>query len=176
MTLVVRGADPGALRRTVEREVAALLPDVPVSDVRTLEEVVGRSLARERFAALLVSLFTVLALLLAAVGVYGLLAYAVERRRREIGIRRVLGAGARPILRDTVGRALAVIAAGAGAGLVAAALAGRLLQGLLFGVAAHDPLTFVAAPLALLVAGLAAATFPARRALRLDPARELRGE
>jgi putative ABC transport system permease protein len=176
MTLVVRGPDHAALRRTVEREVAALLPDVPVSDLRTLEEVVGRSLARERFAALLVGLFTVLALTLAAVGVYGLLAYAVERRRREIGIRRVLGAGARPILRDTVGSALAVIAAGTAAGLMAAALAGRLLQGLLFGVTAHDPLTFVIAPLALLAAGLAAATFPARRALRLDPARELRGE
>ncbi len=176
MTLVVRGPDPAALRRTVEREVAALLPDVPVSDVRTLEEVVGRSVARERFAALLVGLFTVLALLLAAVGVYGLLAYAVERRRREIGIRRVLGAGVGSILRDTVGRGLAVVAAGAAAGLAASLLAGRLLQGLLFGVDAHDPLTLLLAPLALLGASLLASSFPARRALALDPAHELRGE
>ena len=176
MTMVLRGRDAAALRSAVEDGVHALAPEVPVNDFRTLEQVVGRSLARERFATLLVGLFTALALLLAAVGVYGLLAYAVERRRREIGIRRVLGAGAGAILRDTVGHGLRVVAAGLAVGMAVALVAGRLLRGLLFGVAAHDPATLVAAVAALLLAATAASSFPARRALSLDPADELRGE
>ena len=109
-------------------------------------------------------------------GIYGLLAYAVEGRRREIGIRRVLGAGARPILRMTVGRGLAVVTVGAAVGLAAALLASRLLESLLFGVTAGNPATYAMALAVLFAAGLVATGFPARRALAVDPAAELRGE
>lgn len=179
MTVTVRaaaGTDRRALERAIERQVHALDPNLPVAGFRTLEQVVGRSLARQRFTLLLVGAFSLLALVVAAVGVYGLLAYAVERRRREIGIRRVLGAGVGDVVAATVGRGLAVVAAGVAVGLVAALLGARLLSGLLFGVATHDPLTFVAAPAVLFAVALAASSLPARRALAVDPAEVMRSD
>lgn len=179
MTVTVRtapGLDPRGLERAVEREVHALDPNLPVQGFRTLEEVVGRSLARERFTLLLVGAFSLLALLVAAVGIYGLLAYAVERRLREIGIRRVLGAGIGDVVAATVGRGLLVVGFGLAAGLAVALLGARLLGGLLFGIPAHDPVTFVAAPAVLLAVALVASLLPARRALAVDPVEVMRAE
>ncbi|HMB53530.1 MAG TPA: ADOP family duplicated permease, partial [Thermoanaerobaculia bacterium] len=179
MTVTVRGTpglDGAQLERAVTRQVHALDPNLPVQGFRTLEEVVGHSLARERFTLLLVGAFSLLALLVAAVGIYGLLAYAVERRLREIGIRRVLGAGIGDVVAATVGRGLLVVAIGRTAGLAVAFLAVRLLTGLLFGIPAHDPVTFVAAPAVLVAVALVASLLPARRALAVDPVEVMRAE
>lgn len=176
MTLTLRGADAQEIRRLVEEEVHALDPTLPVSNFRTLAEVVGAATAEERFLVALVSLFSVLTLIVASVGIYGLLAYSVERRRGEIGIRRALGAPSRTLLASVLRRGLRPVAVGVTAGLAVAWLAGHLIQKLLFGVPPHDPITLVAAPLVLLLVSALAASIPAVRALRTDPARVLRAE
>lgn len=151
-------------------------PDIPLLDVRTVQDELRTALARERFLLVLLGTFATLALALAAVGVYGTTAHAVRRRTAEIGVRMALGAAGRDVTRWIVGAAMRPVLAGAVVGLGGAFMVGRLLRGILFGVAAFDPLTLAAVALTLTGVPLAAALLPARRAARTDPLRVLRAE
>jgi putative ABC transport system permease protein len=177
MDLVVRAAsDPLGLARAVREEIRAVDKTVAVYGVTTLENQLAELTAPRRFQTLLVTLFAALALGLAAVGVYGVLHYAVARRTQEIGIRMALGARAGNILRTVLGQGLGLAGAGVALGLVAASWLTQLLSSLLFGVGATDPATFVAAPLVLLAVAAAASLIPARRATKVDPLEALRCE
>ena len=178
LTLVVRTrvANPASLTAAIRAQLAAVDPDIPLTNVRVFEEYISRSLAQPRFNALLLSIFAGTALLLTAIGIYGLMAYSVVQRTNEIGIRMALGAEQSSIFRLIVGQAMTLVAISVVVGLVAAFAATRLLNSLLFGVGAWDPITFGA--IVLLIAGVAflAAWLPARRAARVDPMIALRAE
>jgi putative ABC transport system permease protein len=177
MTLVVRASgDPRALAGAVREQIRALDPSVPVYDVKTMQEIVYESLARERFIMLLMALFAALALALAAVGIYGVVSYATAQRTHEIGIRMALGAQARDVLKLMVRQGLSPVLAGVGLGLLAALALTRLMSSLLYGVSATDPLTFAAVALLLTAVSLLACYLPARRATRVDPLTALRYE
>jgi putative ABC transport system permease protein len=177
MSLVVRTAsDPTSLTAAIRREVLSLDKEQPISGVLTLTELLATSVAQRQFAMLLLGVFAVVALLLAAIGIYGVLSYAVTQRTHEIGIRMALGAGQREILRLVVGQGMRLALLGVGIGLAVALALMRLLASLLFEVSATDPVTFVS--IALLLAGVAflACWIPARRAARVDPLVALRCE
>ncbi len=177
LTLVARtSSDPAALAAQVRNEVWAIDKNLPVSRVATMEQVIAEQLWRPRFLMLLLGSFASVALLLAAVGIYGVMSYAVARRTHEIGIRMALGAQAGDVLRLVVGQALALALTGVAAGLAAAFALTRVVSGLLFGVSATDPLIFIAIPLILTGVALAACFIPARRAARVDPMVALRCE
>ena len=153
--------------------------DQPVYNIRTMQELVSRSMGRQRFPMLLLVAFAALAMLLACVGIYGVISYSVTERVREIGIRMALGAEKRDVLRMVVGQGLRLAVAGVGIGAVAALILAPLLSSfshLLYGVRAADPVTFIAVALGLLGAALLACYLPARRAARLDPMIALRQE
>jgi putative ABC transport system permease protein len=177
MTFVVRTAVPPlSLSNSVTGIVRNLDPEVPVADIRTMEQVLERSLARPRTLSVLLTAFAVIALLLAAVGVYGVMSYSVSQRTREIGVRMALGATSESVFRMVLGQALRLVAGGTVAGLIAAALLTRLLESLLFQTGTLDGLTF-AVTAAVLVAVAALASFvPARRSMRLNPVEALRAE
>lgn len=170
MVVVLRTSDDaaryGSALRSVVREVA---PSVPVAEMRTLENVLATTLARPRLAGGLFTVFAGFALMLAAIGVYGVLAYAVRQRAREIGIRVALGAAPADVRRMVVRQGLAVSAVGAVAGLVAASFATRVLATEVHGVEVHDGATFALVPVVLLAVSAAASYLPARRATRIDP-------
>ncbi|HEV2444854.1 MAG TPA: FtsX-like permease family protein, partial [Candidatus Sulfopaludibacter sp.] len=149
---------------------------LPVSDIHSMEEVVWLSTGRQRFSMLLMAAFGTSALLLAAVGIYGLMAYTVEQRTQEIGIRLALGANAGQVRNMVVRQGMALAVAGLAAGLAAAWGIARLFESLLFGVKAHDPAVFLLAPAILCIAGLAAVWIPAARASRVNPIDSLRYE
>jgi predicted permease len=175
MTLVVRGpGDPRTLLAPVRDLVRELDPALPLAAVRPLTEVVGDALATARLAGTLVSLFAGLALVLAAVGLFGVLAWVVSRRMREIGVRLALGAPPGTVRGMVLRQGLRLTGFGLVAGGLLAAASARLLEGLLVGVQAHDPLTAGAALLLLLATAFLAADLPARRAARVDPAKALR--
>jgi ABC-type antimicrobial peptide transport system permease subunit len=177
MTLVVRGTvDPQGLARAVREEIRALDAALPVANVRTMSDVVGTTLSAPRFAGILLTAFAVLALVLSAIGIYGVLSYLVTRRRREIGIRLAIGARRMQVLRMVLQSALGLALAGIVLGLVAAAWASRLMTGLLHGVTPGDPGTFVAVGAALVLVATLASLVPALRATRIDPAVALRSE
>ena len=177
LDLVVRtDGDPMALLPAVKAQVAALDPAQPVTRVRTIEQVLERSAGPQRLAAQLLGLFAAAALLLAALGIYGVVSYAVSRREREIGVRMALGAQAGDVLRMVLREGLRLSLAGVAAGVIAALLLARLIAGFLHGVSARDPLTYAAVALGLLAAALLASFLPARRATRVDPAVALRAE
>ena len=170
MTYAIRTADnPEAMIPTFRREVLALDPDQPVFNVRTMEDVVDRSMGTRRFSAILFSVFAGAALLLATLGIYGVMAYSVTQRTQEIGIRMALGAQAGDVLRMVVRQGMILTLVGIGVGLVGALGITRLIANLLFGVQATDPATFVAISLLLGVVALLACYLPARRAARLNP-------
>jgi ABC-type antimicrobial peptide transport system permease subunit len=177
MFLVVRAhGDPGGLLGAVRERVRQVDPDVPVSNAQTMQARVSASVAQPRLQTIVLGTFASLALVLAAVGVYGVTAYAVRQRTREIGIRMALGAGRRAILALLLGKGVAMVATGVGAGVVGALALTRAMRMLLYGVSATDPLVFVALTAVLALVALFAALLPARRATRLDPVIALRDE
>jgi putative ABC transport system permease protein len=177
MVYVVRTeTDPRALVEPARRAIQGLDPQQPIAQVRTMEEVLGETLARHRFSALLLAGFSLASLLLAAVGVYGVLAYAVSERTREMGVRVAVGAAPRQIASMIVGQGTRLVVAGAAAGLAGAMALSGLLESLLFGVGARDPVTLVSVTLVILLAALLAAWIPARRAAGLDPIAALRSD
>jgi len=174
---VIRSSlDKSTLLAAAQREVKALDPNLPVSNVRMMEEVVAQSLATRRFVLLLFGLFAGLALLLATGGVYGVLTASVSQRARELGIRIALGATARDVGRLIVGQGLKLVLSGIALGLVAALALRRMIEKLLFGVSPTDPLTYIAIASLLVGVALVACWIPARRATKVDPLVALRSE
>ncbi len=175
--LVIRTAgDPTALLPSVRSAVAELDRGLAVSNPRPMDEIVGRSLAQDRFVAALLSGFAGLALLLAAVGLYGVVAYSVNRRMRELGVRIAVGAAERDIRRLIIGGSMGLVAIGVAIGVVAAALLTRFLESLLFGVPATDPVTYLLVAVLLAAVALLASAMPAERAARIDPVLVLKAE
>jgi putative ABC transport system permease protein len=176
LNVVIRTrGDAMALAGPAREAVRRIDPNLPVASVRTMEQVVGEATARSRMSSYLLAAFATLALLLAGIGLYGIVSYAVTQRRGEIGVRVALGAERGNILRLIARQGMVLTAAGLVLGLAGALALTRLLRSLLFGVTATDPLTFVAVPLLLATVALLASYFPARRAARVDPAIALRG-
>jgi putative ABC transport system permease protein len=176
-SIAVRTAgDPLALAPAVKAAIARVDKEQAVTRVRTMDEVAAQSTAQPRFRAQLVGSFGALALVLAAIGIFGVLAFSVSQRRREFGIRMALGARSADVLRMVAANGLRIALTGIAIGLAGAALLTRLLAALLYGVKPADPATFVAAPLVLAVVALAACAAPAWHASRVDPAEALRQE
>jgi predicted permease len=169
-------ADPLLLAEQVREQIQAVDPALPVSGAQTLNETVGASLADRRFSMLMIASFALTALLLAGLGVYGVISYMVNERRHEIGIRLALGAQRSNILGMVLGQGLRLALAGAAIGLAGAVLVSHLMAGLLYGVKPTDPLTFVAVSLLLISVALLACYIPAGRATRVDPMVVLRHE
>jgi predicted permease len=177
MTFVMRtSADPLAMVSHVRQVVKAMDPTIPIADVRTLEMVTDRALAQPRFATTLLGLFGAVALLLATIGIYGVVALRVARRGREFGIRMALGAQANSVVGMVLSRGVTIAGIGVAVGTVGALAATRSLGSFLYGVGSLDPLTFAAVPLFLALVALAASAIPAMRATRIDPAVALREE
>ncbi|MGD0014843.1 MAG: ABC transporter permease, partial [Bryobacteraceae bacterium] len=176
-TFVVRtGADPLAMLPAVRAAVLEAGNDQPVYGVRTMDQIVSASIADRRFSMLLLGIFAGLALLLAAVGIYGVISYTVAQRTREIGIRMVLGAGQADVLKVVVTQAMLPVVAGLAIGLGASFGLTRLMAGMLYGVNAGDPVTFIGVALVLAAVALIATLVPARRAARVAPMVALRYE
>lgn len=176
MTFVLRTTvDAESLMATVRREFQAVDPTVPVSQVSTMENVLAGSVERERFGVLLLILFASIALILAAVGVYGVVSYGVSQRTAEMGVRIAMGAEPRDVLRLVMADGARLTLAGVGLGLVGSAVLSRLLESQLYGVSATDPATFAGVAVTLTLVALAAAYVPARRTARLDPVVALQG-
>jgi len=177
MSLVVRGAsDPMSLIASARGAAQALDPSLPVFNVKTMETVIADSVSGNRMNALLLGLFAALALALAMLGVYGVMSYTVEQNTREIGVRMALGAEPRDVMRLVIGQGLSLTATGLVVGMIAAFALTRLMEALLFGVSATDPLTLIAAPVLLAIVALLACYVPARRATKVDPLVALRCE
>jgi putative ABC transport system permease protein len=150
--------------------------DVPISRTMTMDEVIGRSIADTRFLTQLLAGFALLALALGAIGVYGVLSYAVSQRTQEIGLRMALGAPQRVVLGSALGKGIALVTGGVVVGIIGAAATSGLLAGFLYGVSATDPIIFAAVGLFLIVVATVASFVPARRASRIDPMLALRLE
>jgi putative ABC transport system permease protein len=177
MFLVVKGDQSHeAITVAVRQAVTRVDPNQPVYGVRAMDSYAERAIAQQRFAMVLLSVFAAIGLILACVGVYGLMAYAVAQRTQELGIRMALGADAGRVRRLVVGQGVRLAAIGVAVGLAGAFAVTRLLQGMLFEVHANDPGTFIAVPLLLGGVAIAASYIPARRATRVDPMVALRSE
>jgi ABC-type antimicrobial peptide transport system permease subunit len=161
------------LGASVTRLVHEMEAEAPV-DIRTLDDIVGSTIARPRAISVLVGVFALVALALAAVGVYGVMAYSVRERTQEIGVRMALGASAASVLRLVLGQALRLVSIGVAVGLVAAGLLTRLLERLLYEVEPLDPWTFAVTATVLLVVATVASYLPARRGMRMAPVDALR--
>ena len=176
-TLVVRtSVDPHGLVPAIREQVLAVDRNQPVYDIKTMDERVAASLETRRFAVVLLGIFGTLALLLAAIGLYGVLAFTVSQRTREIGIHMALGARARDVLGMVIKQGMMLVLFGVVLGVAGAYALTRTMQSLLFEVSTTDPLTFAVVPLLLTVVGFAACYFPARRATKVDPLVALRYE
>jgi predicted permease len=176
VSFVARTTTPASVAEGIRAEIRRSAPDLPIEITRTMDEAVSASVAPPRFRMWLLALFATAATLIATCGIYGLMAYAVTQRRREIGVRMALGAQRRDVLRLVLGRALRIVAAGLIAGLAGAVVVTRVLQRFLFGVTPTDPLAFTVVTVLLLAVGLIAAWLPARRATRIDPTTALRAD
>jgi predicted permease len=177
MSLVVRtSGDPAALAGPIRAAVRSLDPSLPIANVRRMTDVVAASMATPRLTGSLLTIFGMLALVLAAIGVSGVLSYLVSRRRREIGIRMALGASRAGVLGLIVRRGLVTAGWGVAAGVLGGFVLTRLMEGLLYGVAPRDPATFGLVAALLLLIALLASAFPALRAARVDPLEALRAE
>jgi predicted permease len=176
-SLLVRTAmDPRGIAAALRSAIWAVDSEVPIPEVRTLEQVMERSVAQRRFQAMLVVLFAAAALALAAFGTYGVVSYAVARRRAEMGIRMALGAKRSDVLKMVLRQGMMPVVAGLAAGAMAALAIGRSVASLLFQVSPHDPVAFIAAGAVLLLVSVVACLVPARRATRVDPTEALRCE
>ena len=175
--VVVRTAsDPRAMAPAIRSAIASIDKDVPLGRVYTIDELIATSIAAPRFRATLLTIFAVTGLALAAIGIYGLMAYTVSERARELGVRVALGATARDVMRIVLGEALVLAASGVAAGVTGALAASRLIGAFLFGIAPTDPTTFVSIAAILVATALAGSYVPARRAARVDPMTTLRSE
>lgn len=175
LNFVIRTSNPGSVSADVRDALRAIDPNAVIK-VNTMEALIRESAAQPRFRTWLIAIFSVFALTLACLGVYGVIAYLVAQRYREIGIRIALGATRANILQLILGRTLRLAALGVATGVLAAFFLSRFLAGMLFGVTAHDPMTFVIVPLGLVGIALTAGYLPARRATRVDPVSSLRYE
>jgi putative ABC transport system permease protein len=177
MVFVVKTTgEPGTMAAAVRDLVHSLKPEQPVANIATMDDVVSRSLSQARFSMLLLSIFAASALVLSAVGIYGVMAYVVAQRNREMGIRLAMGAQTLDVLKLVLRQGGRLAAAGVIVGTVAALGMMRLLSSLLYGVSAADPLTFVGVAILSMLVSLAACYIPARRATRVDPMVALRYE
>jgi putative ABC transport system permease protein len=165
---------PLSLAASVRNVIWSVDKDQPVSEIRTMSDIVSQAVARQRFSMLLLGLFAGLALLLAAVGIYGVMSYSVVQRTREIGIRMALGAQKRDVLGMTLRHGLQLVAIGVVIGIAGAVGLTRLMASLLFGVSATDPGTFAAITIILAVVALLASYIPAMRSMKVDPVIALR--
>ena len=175
LTLRTR-ADPAGLTAAVTREAHALEPNVPIYDVKTMEQWLSGSLARRRFAMHALGLFAGLAMLLAAVGIYGVMSYTTAQRTREIGVRVALGAQRRDVLSLIIRKGVNLALLGAAIGLMGCLAASRLVSSLLYGVTPRDPWTLASTSLLLVAVAVLTSWLPARRAAGLDPMEALRYE
>ena len=169
-------AEPASLSRQIREAVHAIDPEIPIAEMATLSEIVDSSVTADRFSMLLLSAFGLLALLLASIGIYGVVSWSVLQQTSEIGIRIALGAQRQQILLMVLGQGARLACAGIGIGLVAAFAATRLIARFLYGVQATDPATFAAVSLLLIAVALLASYLPARRAMRIDPMKAIRLE
>jgi len=177
LSVVMRTAgDPALQTAALRSALAEIDPNQPLVKVRTMEENMATTVAQPRFRTWLIGILAMLALVLAAVGVYGVMSYTVTQRTSEIGVRVALGAQPRDVFRIIVGQGLRLALFGVSVGLVAALVLTRLLQSFLFGISAYDPLTFIGVSVLLTLVAVAASYFPARRATRVDPMIALRYE
>lgn len=177
LTLILRTAgDPAELTAALRAEIQGLDRNLPVFDIKTMTEHISEALSQERLIATLLGIFGLLALLLSAVGIYGLMSYSVTQRRREIGVRMALGARSQDILKLVVGKGLMLTSIGIATGLAAAIALTRVAGGLLFGISATDPMTFAVVSMILAGVALGACFVPARRATKVDPMVALRYE
>jgi ABC-type antimicrobial peptide transport system permease subunit len=174
--LVRTEAEPLSLVSAVRAQIAVLNKDQAVFNVRTMEQAVTQSIAPRRFSMLLLTVFALVALALASLGIYGLLSYAVAQRTREIGVRMALGAQSGDVVKLVMGQGMKHALIGVAIGLVASLALTRTMKTLLFGVSATDPITFAAIALLLTVVALLACWIPARRATKVDPLIALRSE
>jgi ABC-type antimicrobial peptide transport system permease subunit len=175
MSLVARTqAAPASVAQSIQRALYAVDPTQPVFDIKTMEERLDDSVAQRRFNMLLLGLFAALALILASIGIYGVISYSVTQRTREIGLRLALGAQRSDVLRLIIAQGLRLTVIGLAAGVMAALAIGKLISSLLYGINAHDPLTFLTTVFVLSAIALLACWLPARRASRLDPLIALR--
>jgi putative ABC transport system permease protein len=176
VNLMIRSAGASVPAAQVRSRLNSVDPDVPLSDAQTMRERLAASVGRPRYWATLVGIFAAVGVVLAAVGIYGVLSYSVSRQARDIGIRMALGAQASSVRRTVVGRGMGQAALGLGVGLGGALYLTRWLEGLLFGVSPTDPATFGLVSVLLLVVALAACYWPAQRATKVDPVRVLTEE
>ena len=176
VSFVARTAAPASVAEGIRAEIRRAAPDLPIENTVTMDEAVAASVAPPRFRMVLLVLFAATATLIATCGIYGVMAYAVTQRRREIGVRMALGAEPRDVLRLVLTRALRIVVAGLIVGLAGAAGMTRVLQRFLFGVTPTDPIAITIVTLLLMAVGLMAAWLPARRATRIDPCAALRAE
>jgi putative ABC transport system permease protein len=175
--VAVRSAtDPARLTSAIKGEVKAMDKDVPLYSVRTMEKLVAESVAQPRFRTLLLAIFAVVALLLAAVGIYGVMSYYVTQRTHEVGVRMALGASQKDVLKLVVGQGMALALAGVGFGLVGAYILTQFMASLLYQISASDPATFAVISITLTAVALLASYIPARRATKVDPMVALRYE
>jgi putative ABC transport system permease protein len=174
--LVRTSADPLALVRPAQAQVWAIDANQPTASIRSVEAILADAQANRRFTTLLLGLFSIVALALAAIGTYGVIAYSTAQRVQEIGIRMALGASRTNVLTSVLKEAVTIGVIGLVLGIAASLALTRFLSGLLFGVGARDPFTFVALPLGLLLVAVAAALIPATRAVRVNPLVALRGD
>jgi putative ABC transport system permease protein len=177
MYIVLRAqGDPRALTNSVRQELAGLDPGLPLADVRLMDDVLSEAQSRPRFLTMLLTIFSLVALSIATVGIYGVISYSVARRTKEFGLRMVLGAQRRDVLNLVMKQAAGLAFIGIAAGLVAAFGLTRLMSSLLFGVAPTDPLTFASVTLLLTIVAMAACYIPARRATEVEPIKTLHYE
>jgi ABC-type antimicrobial peptide transport system permease subunit len=177
MHLVVKTTgDPLSLVGPIRAEVTRVDPTLPVANIRTMEAVIAASISTPRLAGSVLMLFAALALLLAAVGLYGVLAFVVSEREHEIGIRMAIGADAAEVRRSVLAQGLGLAAVGVAAGAAVSLGLGQLIRGLLHGVSPYDPVTFAVVPAVLLGVALAASWIPAHRATRISPILALKSE